>query len=66
MINTGLRQNYDVSISGASDQIQYYWSVGYQDNEGVVTGDKFKTVRTRLNLDFESEIPRLPVPADYR
>ena len=29
----GLRQDYNLSVGGATDQVQYYWSVGYLDNE---------------------------------
>ncbi len=53
VMQTGLRQNYDASISGASDRVNYYWSIGYQNNEGIIIGDEFQTVRTRLNLDLK-------------
>ncbi len=47
----GVRQNYDLSINGGSDQISYYWSLGYTNNEGIIVGDQYKTLRTRLNVD---------------
>lgn len=53
VIQKGKRQNYDVSISGGSEHMSYYWSLGYQDNEGVLRGDQFSTIRSRLNLDFK-------------
>jgi TonB-linked SusC/RagA family outer membrane protein len=46
-------QTYDLSISGASDKFSYYWSGGYDDNKGIIRGDKFSAVRTKLNLDFK-------------
>ncbi|MEX1136287.1 MAG: SusC/RagA family TonB-linked outer membrane protein [Balneolales bacterium] len=49
----GMQQEADVSISGGSDIAQYYWSIGYIDNEGMVAGDQFSALRTRLNLDFQ-------------
>jgi TonB-linked SusC/RagA family outer membrane protein len=49
----GLRQSYDISISGGSDKFSYYWSGGYVNNEGIIRGDKYSTVRTRLNVDFK-------------
>ncbi|GAB3268187.1 TonB-dependent receptor [Larkinella harenae] len=52
VIRTGLRQNYDVSIGGGSKDVTYYWSLGYQNNEGIIRGDKFSTIRSRLNVDF--------------
>ncbi|TKT87061.1 TonB-dependent receptor [Dyadobacter frigoris] len=53
VMQTGLRQNYDVSIGGGTKNATYYWSVGYQNNEGLVRGDKFSTLRSRLNVDFK-------------
>ena len=51
VMQKGLRQNYDFSVSGGTEQISYYASLGYTDNEGVQAGDQFSTLRTRLNLD---------------
>lgn len=45
-----LRQDYNVSISGKSDKISYYWSLGSLSNEGIVVGDKYTSIRSRLNL----------------
>lgn len=50
-IQKGMRQNYDLSINGGTDRISYYWSMGYTNNEGVIVGDQFKTLRTRLNVN---------------
>lgn len=47
----GLRQNYDVNISGGIGKTKYYWSLGYTDNEGYLLGDEYKTIRTRINAD---------------
>lgn len=48
---TGLRQNYNISLSGQTFQTNYYWSLGYQDNEGNQSGDRFKNYRTNLRVD---------------
>ncbi|MEX2404958.1 MAG: SusC/RagA family TonB-linked outer membrane protein [Balneolales bacterium] len=48
-----LRSNTNLSIAGGTDNARYYWSVGYVDNEGVILGDRFSAVRTRLNVDFD-------------
>ncbi|MEQ9439238.1 MAG: SusC/RagA family TonB-linked outer membrane protein [Cyclobacteriaceae bacterium] len=48
----GIRQNYDLSVGGGSENFSYYWSIGYVDNEGVILGDEFTAIRTRLNVDF--------------
>jgi len=48
----GLKQNYDLNISGGAEKVKYYWSLGYQDNEGISLGDDFNTIRSRINTDF--------------
>ena len=48
---TGLRQDYNVSLSGKTSNLNYYWSLGYLDSEGLVVGDRFKNYRTNLRLD---------------
>jgi TonB-dependent starch-binding outer membrane protein SusC len=53
VIGTGLRQDYSLGVGGATENLRYYWSVGYLDNEGVIKGDKFSAIRTRLNLDLD-------------
>lgn len=48
---TGLQQDYTTSISNRTDNIAYYWSLGYADREGVKTGDRYRNFRSRLNLE---------------
>jgi len=49
----GYTQNYDLSVAGGTDKLNYYWSLGYVDNEGIIKGDQFSAVRSRLNVDFQ-------------
>ncbi len=49
----GFRQDYNISLSGKQKAFTYYWSLGYNNNEGVVVGDQFKTLRSRLNFDVK-------------
>ncbi len=49
----GAQQDYDLSISGGTDNASYYWSVGYNDNEGIRVGDQYSSIRSRLNADFK-------------
>ena len=51
VFQNGLRQDHNISLSGKKDEVTYYWSLGYNSNEGVIVGDKFTTIRSRLNLD---------------
>lgn len=51
MFQRGLRHDHTVSISGRKEDFNYYMSAGYTNNEGVIVGDKYSVVRTRLNLE---------------
>ncbi|MEO7049325.1 MAG: TonB-dependent receptor plug domain-containing protein, partial [Ferruginibacter sp.] len=53
MFQNGLQQNYTLSVSGGSDKFNYYWSGGYLNNKGIVVGDKYSTVQSRLKLEAE-------------
>jgi len=48
---TGLNQDYNASVSGASDKMNYYMSVGYLRNEGAVNYNNYKAVRSNLKLE---------------
>ena len=53
VIGTGLRQDYNLSVAGATDHLNYYGSIGYLNNEGIIKGDQFSTIRTRFNIDLK-------------
>lgn len=50
---TGARSDLNVSLSGATDGLKYYWSVGRTKNEGITVGDEFQTIRSRVNLEAD-------------
>ncbi len=41
---TGWLQDYQASISGASDKMNYYMSAAYTDNKGIIRGDDFNRI----------------------
>lgn len=47
----GFNQDYNISVSGASDKINYYMSAGYLKNEGVIVGDNYEAIRSNLKVD---------------
>lgn len=47
---TGFNKNANISVSGASDRINYYLSLGYMRNTGAVEGNKFSAVRANMKL----------------
>ena len=49
----GVRQEYDLSIAGGTENSSYFWSVGYNNNEGIRVGDQYSSIRSRLNLDYK-------------
>lgn len=51
VFQNGIRQDHNLSLSGKKDEVTYYWSLGYNSNEGIVVGDKFATLRSRINLE---------------
>jgi len=53
MFQNALQQNYTLSVSGGTDKFSYYWSGGYLNNKGIVVGDKYNTIQSRLKLDAE-------------
>ncbi|MCU7551497.1 TonB-dependent receptor [Chitinophagaceae bacterium LB-8] len=51
VFNTGVNQNYQASVSGGSDKAQYFLSMGYLKDKGVVEPARFDRYSVRLNLD---------------
>jgi len=51
IFQNGKRQDYNVSLSGKQNDLSYYWSLGYMDNEALTIGDEFSTIRSRINLE---------------
>lgn len=51
VFQTGPRQDYTASLSNSKEDVSYYWSLGYQDNKGIIVGDKYSVLRSRLNLE---------------
>ncbi|QIH35629.1 SusC/RagA family TonB-linked outer membrane protein [Sphingobacterium sp. DR205] len=48
---TGFNQDYNTSISGANDRMNYYMSMGYLRNEGAVDFNNYKAIRSNLKLE---------------
>ncbi len=51
IFQNGARQDHTVSVSGRKEGTSYYMSMGYLDNNGIIYGDRFKTIRGRINLE---------------
>jgi len=51
LLNTGMQQNYQVGISGGSDNTKIYFSGNYFDEKGLEKLDRYKRYTGRLNID---------------
>lgn len=47
----GFQQDYTAAISNRNENSSYYFSLNHVDRKGIITGDRFKDFRTRLNLE---------------
>ena len=44
VMRTGVIQDYQLAVSGASQNVNYYISTSYNDNKGIVKGDDFNRI----------------------
>ncbi|MFA6875952.1 MAG: TonB-dependent receptor [Parabacteroides sp.] len=51
VFQTGIVQDYNVSLSGGGDSGTYFVSGGYYDNEGVTYGNSFNRYSFRVNTE---------------
>ena len=56
MLKDGYIQSNNVSMSGGMENMDYYFSVGYDKNGGIIDQlDGFERINTRLNLNFDAK-----------
>lgn len=53
MFRTGEVQNHQLSFSGGKDKTNYYLSLNYFDQTGILIGSDFKRYSTRFSLDHQ-------------
>jgi TonB-linked SusC/RagA family outer membrane protein len=49
--SNALQHDHTLSVSQSKEDFNYYFSLGYLTNEGLTVGDKYKTFRTRFNME---------------
>ncbi len=49
-----LTQNHQFSVSGGTDRLAAYFSLGYIDEHGQGVGERYQRISPRLNLDFQA------------
>ncbi len=53
LFENNARQEYNLSVSGASDKMNYYMSAGYLDDQGIVPNSGFQRYTARLKADYQ-------------
>ncbi len=54
-INSQMRQEYNLGVSGGTDRINYYFSAGYLEDGGIIENSGFDRISTRLNVDYQAK-----------
>ncbi len=53
-LTDGLRQEYNIAISGGTDRLSYYLSGTYLSDEGIIRNSHFKRLTTRAKVDYKA------------
>ena len=51
--HNSFRQEYNLSVSGSKDRMNYYGSVGYLNDGGIVDNSDYKRYTGRMNMDWQ-------------
>lgn len=51
LFENGSSTNHDFSVSGGTEDVNYFASIGYLNTDGIVRGQGFERVNARMNLD---------------
>lgn len=60
---TGIYQQYNTSLSGGGDRINYYWGLGYTNQYGTTKGTGYDRFNTRFNMNYRVS-DKLSITAD--
>lgn len=52
IFRNGFFQNHNLNISGGSDQVSYYFSGGYMNQDGAVVKNSLERYTMRANIDY--------------
>ncbi len=53
-IRTGVRQEYNMSINGGTDQFQFYGSGSYLKNDGITYGAGYERYNGMMKVDYQA------------
>ncbi|AFD06749.1 SusC/RagA family TonB-linked outer membrane protein [Solitalea canadensis] len=52
ILRKGFQQNHNISVSGGSEKVNYFFSGSYLTDEGIVLENKYERFTLRSNTDF--------------
>lgn len=52
---TGMRKEYNMSISGGGEKSSFFASLGYLDNQGITAASDMNRLTTRLRADYQAK-----------
>ncbi len=52
---TGIRQEYNLSVSASNDRSSFFASVGYLDNQGIIQDSSLERLTGRLKADYQAK-----------
>ena len=50
-----LRQEYNLSLNGATDRSSYYMSLGYLNEDGIVDHSNYQRISARIKADYQAK-----------
>ncbi len=53
VLRTAFTQNYNMSFGGGSDKTSYFFSLGYQDQQGIIKNTSQDKVQARINASHK-------------
>jgi TonB-linked outer membrane protein, SusC/RagA family len=54
LTRTAVRHQVDFSVSGANDKLNYYTSLGYLRDDGIIHNSWANLARARINIDYKA------------
>jgi TonB-linked SusC/RagA family outer membrane protein len=51
--DNGLKKNYDIGLTGGSDDFTYATGVGYYDHKGFINASQYERLNLRLNVNYK-------------
>jgi len=55
VFHNSFRQEYNLSVSGANDKLNYYMSAGFLEDGGILNNSELKRYSARLNVEYQAK-----------